>query len=608
MEILAPAAAAAFVAVPAIVALYVLKVRGPRVTVAGLALWPSHLADRQADTPWRRLRPSWLLVLQLLVATAVALALMRPGLVGAAGPAGITVVLIDGSATMTATDVAPSRFEAAVARARQLASEVGPDRQMAVAVVGPRAQLLASPTADPAALRSALDRARPSGQAANLDEGLSLANALVAGRPGGSVVLLGDGVTAASAAPADLAAPLRFERIGTSAENVALAPLTRGPGDDVVVRATNRGSTGRDLQVEMRADGRLVDLVAMRAEAGSTAELAWPGLPEGTAVLEARLNPGDDLSLDDAAWLVTEAPTARRALVVRRGGEGFLTRALGVRRDLQITVVEPDAYRPDAYRPGDWDLYVFDGFVPDGPLPGPALVIDPPEGRGPVPAGPQADPGPVLPANPREPLLAYVSLRDVHVQSAATVTPPPEWRTVVAGADGPLVLVNRGRPRLAQITFDIHRSDLPLRSAFPILVNNLVSHLVGSAGAGEVVAVGQAVPLAEPPGTEVVTVTGPGGQVQELRPPLPATFRDTDRAGVYTVVSDGPDRAARTTRFVVGLADPNQSRIAPGDAPAVRTVAATGADDTEATLELWPLLAGALFALVIFESLVFLRG
>ncbi|MGH9190842.1 MAG: hypothetical protein ACRD0Q_12635 [Acidimicrobiales bacterium] len=46
MEVLSPAAAAAFVAVPAILALYVLKVRGSRAPVGALALWPGHLADR----------------------------------------------------------------------------------------------------------------------------------------------------------------------------------------------------------------------------------------------------------------------------------------------------------------------------------------------------------------------------------------------------------------------------------------------------------------------------------------------------------------------------------------------------------------------------------
>ncbi|MGH9190843.1 MAG: vWA domain-containing protein, partial [Acidimicrobiales bacterium] len=168
--------------------------------------------------------------MQLLVASAVALALMRPVLVGAAGAAGTTVVLLDGSATMQATDVSPSRFGVAVARARATADRLSAGQQMAVVLLGPHAQLLASPTADPAVLRSALDRARPSGEAADLAEGVSLANAVLAGRPGGSVVLYSDGHTRRPDSPLRVSAPWRYEAVGTTGENTSVAILGREPG------------------------------------------------------------------------------------------------------------------------------------------------------------------------------------------------------------------------------------------------------------------------------------------------------------------------------------------------------------------------------------------
>src|SRR5581483_11111645 len=106
--------------------LYFLKVKRPEVRVANLVLWSRHQADRQANAPWQRLRWSALLLLQLLAALALALAVLRPGLPGAAGIASTTVVVIDGSASMNATDVAPTRFAAAVDRTRRLAGELGP--------------------------------------------------------------------------------------------------------------------------------------------------------------------------------------------------------------------------------------------------------------------------------------------------------------------------------------------------------------------------------------------------------------------------------------------------------------------------------------------------
>src|SRR5207248_2249293 len=79
-------------------------------------LWEQALRDVQANAPWQRLRPNLLLLLQLLAVAILVLALARPYVLRAAVAQGDVVAVLDGSALMTATDVAPSRF--AVARAR----------------------------------------------------------------------------------------------------------------------------------------------------------------------------------------------------------------------------------------------------------------------------------------------------------------------------------------------------------------------------------------------------------------------------------------------------------------------------------------------------------
>ncbi|MEP7104902.1 MAG: hypothetical protein ABI838_03535, partial [Chloroflexota bacterium] len=245
---------------------------------------------------------------------------------------------------------------------------------------------------------------------------------------------------------------------------------------------------------------------------------------------------------------------------------------------------------------------------PAGTLPAPALVVGSPKGLGPVPAGDPIDPGGVLPANPRDPLLRDVNLRDVHVQVAARVTAPPGWRAVISAVDDPLLLVHEGEPRLAELTFDIHHSDLPLRAAFPILVDNLLSYLLPSGFENQAFALGKPVALAPEPGATQVEITTPTGRVARLKPPL-APFTDTETPGVYAVRQTVPG-GVRTSRFVVEFADPVLSRVAPGAA-----AIPFEDDDTRkvptaprGTLELWPWLVGGVLTLVVVEWLVYLRG
>src|SRR4051794_17750311 len=93
-----------------IILLYLLKMRREDVRVPAVFLSPTPPADIRANAPFQKLRISLLLILQLLALTLLVCALANPlrqtrGLHGKA-----TVVVLDASGSMGATDVAPSRF------------------------------------------------------------------------------------------------------------------------------------------------------------------------------------------------------------------------------------------------------------------------------------------------------------------------------------------------------------------------------------------------------------------------------------------------------------------------------------------------------------------
>jgi hypothetical protein len=600
VSFLAPLAALALLTVPAIVVLYFLKVRRPEVKVATLMFWRPYVADRQANAPWQRLRYSLLLLVQLLAALALAVGLMRPGITGAAGVAKTTVVMIDASPSMEATDVQPTRFASAVEKTKELAGQMSPGETMAVILAGPHAQLLVAPSGDAAAVRSALDRAQPAGSPGDFGEAISLANSILTGRAGGSIVLIGDGHLRPPPTPPRVAAPFTYLPVGATGENVGIASISQPKQGSIFLELANYGRAARDLKVEMRADGRLADVIPVHLDGNTTADFTWERLPEGTQVLEARLAPGDAFPLDDQAWLVTATPPSHPVLLVT-AQNGFMQRALKLRPGLNVTTVKPQDYRP-----GRYDLYVFDGWLPPGQLPQPSILIGPPQGQEPVPTGPQINPGAVLPGNPREPLLQDVSLTDVHVQSAASVKPTPDWRTIISAASGPLLLVRDGESRSALMTFDLHHSDLPLRAAFPILVQNLLNYLLPGGFENQAFAPDQPVTLQAEPGAKAMDVTTPDGRSIHLSPPF-APFTDTAQIGLYTV-HQTLATGTRLSRFVVQLQDPIVSRIQPGAAPPTQGVDQPRGPLPRGTLEIWPWLAGIGLGLLALEWVLYLRG
>jgi hypothetical protein len=93
------------IAVPLLVALYFLKLRRQPRPIASTLLWKRSLEDLRANAPFQRLRMNILLLLQLLVLALLALALAQPQVDTGLKRGGKTVILIDNSASMNATDL-----------------------------------------------------------------------------------------------------------------------------------------------------------------------------------------------------------------------------------------------------------------------------------------------------------------------------------------------------------------------------------------------------------------------------------------------------------------------------------------------------------------------
>ena len=512
VSLVAPLAALFGLTLPVIVALYILRVRRPEVRVASTLHWRRAVLDRQAGVPWQRLRPSWLLLLQLLAAALLVLTLMRPVTVTSSALAGHTIVVIDISGSMQATDVTPSRFEEARSRARALVDRLGPDDRMTLIAMGPRPRVVADVTGDGARLRGALDELRSSNGDADLQGALALGQA--AARPGTPtrLVLLSDGITEPLRAPLILPFDITDERIGVSGENLAITELSVSttPGRrEATVHIQNLGRDRRHTSVELRADGHLVDARPLDLEGGAGRDLAFT-LPAAAQQVTAALTPTDLLALDDMASAVVTVPHTLHVILVTRGNL-FLDRALRLRRDVALTTVDPDAY---AVSKGA-DLYVFDGFLPPALPDRPVWVLAPPADPGLGTAGPVA-PGRPRASNPDDPLLADVDLRDVHVARARMTSPAAGWRSVIEADTGPLLLVRDSEPRAVLTTFDIHESDLPLRTAFPLLVDRLSAFLLPASLPPRSHEPDDTVSVTPGSGATAVRVIGPDGAALSL--------------------------------------------------------------------------------------------
>lgn len=608
MSLLAPLAGLFGLIVPAIVALYFLRIRRPDVELSSTLLWRRALRDRQASVPWQRLRFSWLLVLQVIAALLLVLALMRPALTTRAALAANTIVIVDDSMSMQATDVSPSRFDVARQKARAIVDEMTSSTRVSLIAMDDRPRLLASSSGDPGPLRDALDRLQPSNGGADLQGALAVATSTAGAGQGARLVLLSDGVTNGLSAPVTAPFQLDYQPIGTSSENMAVTALTvvAAPGErDAVVHVENLGRGRAQTSVEVRVDGRLLDLrkVDLEPRAGRDVVVA---LPAHAGVVTATLTPHDALAIDDSASADAAPGRSYKVELVTRH-DVFLDRALRLRPDFTLTTITPDKYKPDP----SVDMWVLDGFLPPALPAQPYWVVAPPAsaalGTGDVVAG-----GHPRAATAADPLVSGLDLSTVHVARTRDLRTSSFGRSVLESEAGPLLLVRDSAPRAALLGFDIHDSDLPLRNAFPLLVDRISRFLLPEDVQSRQHGPGDLVQITPETGVATVVVTKPDGSSASLaaEPGRILTFGDTDEVGLYMVSEQrGGGRAPLVNHFAVNAFDAVRSSIAPR--ADVGISGATGAATTvapSAQQDVWPWLAAVLLAVLTLEWLVFHRA
>jgi len=180
MPFLAPLALAGLLFLPVVVAMYLLKLRRDEAVVPSTMLWQKLVADVEANAPWQKLRRSLLLLLQLLLVIILVLLAARPFVERPAGLAGDIVLVIDTSASMQATDVAPSRLDAAKAAAIEALKELPGGGKVSVVAAGRTARVVANGTDDLGNVKQAIEAIEPTSDVGDLGDALRLSSALAA--------------------------------------------------------------------------------------------------------------------------------------------------------------------------------------------------------------------------------------------------------------------------------------------------------------------------------------------------------------------------------------------------------------------------------------------
>lgn len=581
---------------PLIIMLYFLKLRRMPVEVPSTYLWKKTIEDLHVNSIWQRLRQNLLLWLQLLILLAIILSLLRPGSQSSSSIENRSIIMVDNSASMQATDVGKSRLQSAKDQALELVSTMTRDDVAMVIAFSDRADVRQGYTSDKKRLRSAIDSIAPTSRTTDLTEALKTASGLanpgrtsqiedindiqVAEAVPATLYILSDG--GFTPPPGDLGnLSAKYIPIGAdSGNNVAILAFTCERNQEKVGRIEafaslkNFGDSATSFEAALILDDQLIDAASVNMAAGETRGLSFEIDNVSQGKLELRIQPQDDLSVDNVAYAALTPSRELEVMLVTKGNTPLVSALKTPQAEAManVRVIQPQELESDAMKQlaasGSVDLFIYDGCTPPSMPEANTLFIgsSPPGGQ--WIASESSGPLFVIDIHRSHPLLQYVDLAALLIAEGLSLEIPAGGTELVRTDAGILMAVApRDAYQDAVVGMNLlqNNTNWPNRRSFPIFLLNSLEFLGGTTAtsAARTFRPGNQATMNVASRFNRVNVETPSGKNVTLsrdgQPQI--VFSQTDDLGTYIVKDSDQNRTLQM--FTVNLFSEQESNLAP---------------------------------------------
>ncbi|MBI1927543.1 BatA domain-containing protein [Candidatus Poribacteria bacterium] len=572
MRFLNPSAFYLFGLIPVVALLHFLKLRRKRHVVPSVMLWLEAIEDMKANVPFQRLRNSLLLPLQILFLLIAIGGVARPALRQTGTLSAQSIVIVDTSASMQATDLGKSRLDVAKTEALKLMDRLtGDGRMMIMDTSRPPRNIRQPFTSDQAKLRQTIADLPAQYTSPDLKAVFDSAQ-VYASTPDTQVFFISDNFE-------NLPVSSHLHRIGVGerSDNVGIVQfsVTRDANQpnlyQCLVGLQSFADTPQEFHARLEIEGHWIDDAAVVLSAKETKSIVLPFDDAGFdgQVVSVRLDIDDDLVADNVASAILHPPSKWKVLLVTDREQPLLTAMLKTNSHVNLNQIQPQDY----HGLGESDIVIFDQFVPEALPEGNAIFLNPLNGLPFMPVEKNRQPTRVIDQNRTHPVMRDVSLIDLSVKESLNCQ-LPIWGIplVETTQQTPLIWLGEDGDRKVIVfafnPFDLKVSPFALFeqsiASAPILISQCLEWLAPAPGPIQPDAVKTGEPVSirldHPDEVERVAVQSPDGTQANLTgKPSQIIFTETDQIGVYTVFVDGQPLG----RFAVNLLNAQESDLSP---------------------------------------------
>ncbi len=613
MQFLYPAMLWVLGLIPVLILFHFLKPKPKQVQVTNLFLWQEVIKERGGSVTLKQLKKNLPLLLQILIIILVALALARPVWVHFTRKTGDLILVVDTSASMKTKTASTTRFDLAREKAFEVIDQRENPQKILVIEAGSEPVLTSGFVEDSAQAKDLVKGLKPSDTPGKLAKALYLALSFIDPSKDDSIYLITDGADTDFSQLAQIHPKITPILISGGEKNIGITKfefrqeVDRPYTYQIMLEVKNFTPHGVECPIRLLIDRTTVADTQITLAALEKQLLIFPYSGLLTGIARAELDIDDDFEVDNVARLSLSSSTDLWVLLVSQGNY-FLEKLLETYPNVLVNPVKeitPSSWKEQTMR---HDIVIIDRMDFPAAESGNFLLIDSYSPSIPINKTGQIDFPAILDWDKKSPLMANVNLGGLTIEQAATLQTDMIRRPVVESSQTGLVYTyEEDDMRAVLLGFDITRTDLPLKVAFPVMMSNIINWLNPNKLMFSVLhsRAGEPYNIYLQPQTQQFSVRAPGEKSRKYQVTSnPFRYTDTKTVGIYTVYEDKKKRY-----FTVNLTDESESNITVPGIDVISPTSDAAVDSEEITTQqpLWPFFLALSFSVLILEWYVWLR-
>ncbi len=591
--------------IPVIIIMYLLKQKAEDKPFSSLKLWQELYKNMQANTPWEKLKKNLLMILQILTVIILVVALMSPYIKSKTTTKGHIVLVIDTSGSMnTLYDDKYTRLEVAVMEAEEYVDGLASNVAVSVITSDKDSALVVTDSTDKTLIKSKLKSIRATNYIGDCSEGVSMAESMIAQWEDSEVVYFTDSFVSCETTGGYIVS------VYSDADNALIEYVGHGTDKDglltVIVKVVNNKKDTLKTDINLYGDGEMIAVSEIEVVSGESQIAYFEGLDFDGKLLMAELNDADDaLEIDNVCYDVISSKKDLNVLLMTEQNL-YLEKAISLVEGVTVTKSDDiDSFAE--FEKDGYDMYIFDGMMPDElPERGSILIFNCENDSLYTVADNFEN---VMIKTEDTKYTKYLTDYSFGAANANGMEIPYWGESFLTVGDYSAGFIgNYDSQTVCVIGLDVHDTELPLKTEFPILIYNIMDACVNTGMLStNVLNSGSSVKISGKLDGGVPVVNLPNGSNSELSGSI-VNFTDTNDTGVYTINQNTED-GELSESFVVNFPKsesvinntPNQST---GEGGEVSVVNAT----VTGSLNLRNIIIIAALIFLLIEWVIYIRG